>query len=73
MDTEVKNASSLKLQFNKGLDLNGKDIIGTKTFSNLKPDASSDSILEVANSISSLQKHDLYDIIKIDYTSISEQ
>ena len=73
MATETRNASSLKLQFNKGLDLNGKDIIGTKTFLNLKPDANSDAILEVANAISNLQKHDLYDIIKIDYTSISEQ
>ena len=73
MATETRNASSLKLQFNRGLDLNGKDIISTKTLSNLKPDANSDSILEVANAISNLQKHDLYDIIKIDYTSISEQ
>ena len=73
MATEVKNASSLRLKFNRGLDLNGKDIISTKTLSNLKPDANSDSILEVANALGALQKHDLYDIVKIDYTSISEQ
>ena len=71
MATEIKNASSLKLQFNKGLDSNGKDVIGSKTFSNLKESSSADDILAVANAIGELQKHDLYDVVKIDYTSIS--
>ena len=30
MATEIKNASSLKLQFNKGLGSNGKAVIGAK-------------------------------------------
>lgn len=72
MATEIKNSSSLKLQFNRGNDLNGKPIIGSKTFSNLKEEATSDDVLAIANAIGDLQKHDLYDIIKIDYTSISE-
>ena len=71
MATEIKNASPLKLQFNKGLGSNGKAQISSKTFSNLKENATADDVLEVANAISDLQKHDLYDIIKIDYTSIS--
>ncbi|MBC5997666.1 DUF1659 domain-containing protein [Romboutsia ilealis] len=71
MATEIKNASSLKLQFNKGLGPNGKAVMGSKTFSNLKESSSADDILEVANAIGNLQKHDLYDVVKIDYTSIS--
>ena len=49
MATEIKNASSLKLQFNKGLGPNGKAVMGSKTFSNLKESSSADDILEVAN------------------------
>ena len=71
MATEIKNASSLKLQFNKGLGSNGKAVRGSKTFSNLKESSSADDILSVANAIGELQKHDLYDVVKIDYTSIS--
>ena len=42
MATEIKNASSLKLQFNKGLGSNGKAQISSKTFSNLKENATVD-------------------------------
>lgn len=73
MATEIKNKSSLKLQFNRGLDLNGKPMTGSKTFSNLKENAAADDILAVANALGNLQKHDLYDIIKIDNTSITEE
>lgn len=71
MATEFKNASSLKLQFDKGLGTDGKALTGSKTFSNLKSDANADDVLEVANSIASLQKHDLYDVLKLDSTSLS--
>ena len=49
MATEIKNGSSLKLQFNRGLGTNGKVIIKSKTFSNLKEDASADDVLAVSN------------------------
>lgn len=71
MATEIKNASSLKLQFSKGLGTDGKPLTGSKTFSNLKEDAASDDVLAVANALANLQKHDLCDVIKIDYTSLS--
>ena len=54
MATEIKNGSSLKLQFNSGLGTNGKVIIKSKTFSNLKEDASADDVLAVATAISNL-------------------
>ncbi|MGL5329018.1 MAG: DUF1659 domain-containing protein [Peptostreptococcaceae bacterium] len=47
-------------------------MIGSKTYSNLKNDATPANILAVANALGSLQKHDLFDIIKVDYTSITE-
>ena len=71
MAIELQNSSSLKLQFDKGMGTNGKAIIGSKTFHNLKVDAISDDILAVANALSALQKHDLYDVLKLDSTSIS--
>lgn len=70
MATETINASSLKLRFDKGLGENGKALIGSKTYSNLKEDASSDDILAVAKAIEGLQKHTLYDTLKLDSTSI---
>ena len=71
MATELKNNSSLKLQFDKGLGENGKAVTGSKTFSNLKPDANADDVLAVANALANLQKHDLIDVLKLDSTSLS--
>ena len=52
---------SLKLKINKGLDLNGKDIITTKSFSNVKESASADDMEAVALAIGGLQKDDHYE------------
>lgn len=52
---------SLKLKINKGLDLNGKDIIVTKSFSNVKESASADDMEAVATAIGGLQTHDHYE------------
>ena len=52
---------SLKLKINKGLDLNGKDIIITKSFSNVKESASADDMEAVALAIGGLQKDDHYE------------
>ena len=53
---------SLKLKLNKGLDHNtGKDLIATKSFSNVKESASADDMEAVALAIGGLQKHDHYE------------
>ena len=52
---------SLKLKINQGLDLEGKDIIVTKSFSNVKESATADDMEAVANAIGGLQKHDHYE------------
>ena len=55
------NTGSLKLKINKGLDLSGKDIIVTKSFSNVKESASADDMAAVATAIGGLQKHDHFE------------
>ena len=61
MATLMYNTGSLKLKINKGLDLSGKDIIVTKSFSNVKESASADDMIAVATAIGGLQQHDHYE------------
>ena len=62
MATLMYNTGSLKLKLNKGLDHNtGKDMIVTKSFSNVKEGASAEDMEAVATAIGSLQKDDHYE------------
>lgn len=61
MATLMYNTGSLKLKINKGLDLNDKEIIVTKSFSNVKESASADDMEAVATAIGGLQKDDHYE------------
>ena len=54
----TKNLSSLKLYLNKGLDENSKQITGTKTFNYVDSEATDQNVLDVANALGNLQKHD---------------
>ena len=67
---EAKNPSSLKIKLDLGM-VEGKTKVRSKTFSNLKHDASAQDVYDVAQSLMSLQKHDVTDIIKIDNTTLS--
>lgn len=67
----VKNLSSIKLKLNYGVDLNGKAVVKSKTFPNVKADATDDSIFEVANALVKLQEHSLVYVIRVDNTSLS--
>ena len=66
------NLSSLKLYFDKGVDINSKRIMGTKTFGFVDPEALDQDIMDVANALAGLQKHTLYNVVRIDNTSLSE-
>ena len=55
----------LQLVFNIGTDEEGKPINKTKTLSNVKPDATDQDLLEVAQAISGLQKYALSSVIRI--------
>ena len=68
----TKNLSSLKLYFDKGLDINSKRVIATKTFSFVDPEALDQSLMDVANALAGLQQLDLYNVVRIDNTSLSE-
>ena len=69
----TKNPSSLRLRFDCGLDdTTGKSITKSRTYSNIKAESSSDDVYQVATALSSLQKHDLLEVAKIDNTTLSE-
>ena len=65
----TKNLSSLKLYLDKGLDQNSKQIKATKTFGFVDPAA---TVLDVANAIAALQKHEVYNIVRLDNSTLSE-
>lgn len=69
---ETQNLSSLKIYLDKGLDDNSKRVTGSKTFGFVDPIATNQDVLDVANAIGGLQKHDVYNIVRLDSTSISE-
>lgn len=69
--SETKNPSALKIKLDCGLNDNGRTIVKSKTYSNLKPDAQAQDALDVARAIISLQVHDELDINKQDNTILN--
>ncbi|MGL4877038.1 MULTISPECIES: DUF1659 domain-containing protein [Peptostreptococcaceae] len=69
---QTKNPSSLKIKFDCGLGENGKTITRTRTYSSVKPTAAAVDVFNVAQSLVSLQKHNVLDVAKQDSTSLSE-
>ena len=67
-----KYLSSLKLYLDKGLDQNSKQIKATKTFGFVDPAATNQNVLDVANAIAALQKHEVYNIVRLDNSTLSE-
>ncbi|RDY27066.1 DUF1659 domain-containing protein [Romboutsia weinsteinii] len=68
----LREPSTLKIRFNHGADTHGKAIIKTRSYANVKPIASNDAIYAVATAISSLQEHDMYEVSKVDNTTLAE-
>ena len=69
--TEVNEHSTLKLKFDCGLTSDGKTITKTRSFLNVKSDATSLDVYNVAETLASLQKHTLTDVIKQDNTILN--
>lgn len=67
-----KQVGTLKLYLDKGLDPNSKPIKGTKSFAMLKPAATNQNVYDVAMALANLQKHEVYDIKRLDRTALSE-
>lgn len=63
--------STLKLYRNKGLDVNSKEIKDVISFPDIKSDASDQNVLDVANAIAAVQKHEIYNIVKLDNVVLS--
>ena len=66
------NASSIKVKFDHGTDLNGDRVIKTKTYSSIKSSATNDNIMAIVNSIAGLQQHTLSGTNRVDNSSLSE-
>ena len=66
------NASSVKIKFDHGADVNGDRIVKTKTLSSVKSTSTNEDIIAVVNAIAGLQKHTLSATNRIDNSSISE-
>ncbi|MGL5711972.1 MAG: DUF1659 domain-containing protein [Paraclostridium sp.] len=69
---EIKNASSLRMRFDCGLDNDGKSITKSRTYSNVKPTALPLDIYNVADALASLQKHSVLEVLKQDSTTLAE-
>ncbi|MEG0577750.1 MAG: DUF1659 domain-containing protein [Bacilli bacterium] len=69
--SETKNPSALKIKLDCGLGDNGKTIVKSRTYSNLKPTASTQDTLDVAKALISLQVNDELEINKQDNTILN--
>ena len=67
---EAKNPSSLRVKLDLGM-VNGKTKVRSKTFSNLKHNASAQDVYEVAESLMALQEHAVIETAKIDNTTLA--
>ena len=67
---EAKNPSSLKIKLDLGM-VDGKTKVKSKTFSNLKPNASSQDVYDVCERLMALQEYDVLEIAKIDNTTLA--
>ncbi|HHY73429.1 MAG TPA: DUF1659 domain-containing protein [Bacillus bacterium] len=62
MATEVMNESKLRIEYNQGVDLEGKAIYKIKSYNNLKTTATPDDIQTVSLAIAGLQQHTLANV-----------
>jgi hypothetical protein len=73
MATQVTTNTRLQLYFITGVDLDGKDIVKTKSFNNVKTDATPETLLVVSNALSSVQQYPLMEIKRNDTSLISPE
>jgi hypothetical protein len=58
--------SALTLKYKEGVDVNGKDIIKSKKFSNVKVTAAAQNVFDVSASIASLMKYPTVETLRSD-------
>ena len=60
--------ATLRLTFKTGTDMEtGKDITKSKSYSNLREDASAENCIAVAQELEGLQQYELVGLTKVDY------
>ena len=62
--------SRLQLRLVVGTDDEGKEIYRLRTFGNVKPDASHEDLMEIANGIGGLQEHPVERVRRIDQADL---
>ena len=69
---EGKNPTSLRMKFDLGLDdVTNKTKVKSKTYSNIRHEASSQDIYDVATKIESLQEYAVIEICRIENTTLA--
>ncbi|CEN23280.1 MAG: DUF1659 domain-containing protein [Paraclostridium sordellii] len=69
--SETKNYSTLKIKYDCGLNGEGKTIVKSRSYSNVKANAKALDVFNVAETLISLQQHDKLSIIKLDNTELN--
>ncbi|MDU0296627.1 DUF1659 domain-containing protein, partial [Paraclostridium sp. MRS3W1] len=62
---------ALRIKYDCGLGENGRTIVKTRSFSNVKPDAVAVNVYNVAEILNSLQKNDVLSVVRIDNTELT--
>lgn len=66
----IPGLSRLRITYSKGVDGNGREIMGTKTYANVKPEASDEDVYAVASAFAGLQKYPVTSIGRVDEKKI---
>ena len=66
------NLTSVKVKFDHGPDINGHNVVKTKTLTGIKSSTTNEDIMAVVNALVSLQQHSLNSTNRVDDTSLSE-
>ena len=69
--SEVAQMSALRIKYDCGLGDNGRTIVKTRSFSNVNPKAKAIDVYNVGEILTSLQKHDVLSVVRIDNTELT--
>ena len=70
--TVLNNPAGLRLKFDLGKDeLTNKTKVKSKTYSNIKPEATSQAIYDVATALEGLQEFPVLEVVRIENTTLA--
>ncbi len=72
VNTELAS-TRLQMVLIQGYDEDGKPVLRTRTYSNIKTDADNENIYNVAQNFSALQIHDLDKVVRVDESKLFEE